>query len=195
MVGVSNPIMRADPRAGWRFIAGLGAGMALSTAVLAGPLLLLAAGAGQLPWSVRVGLAVALVAGLGLTDLRNHTPHVWRQVPQRLGRELIGRPGQLGLIWGFDLGLLVTTQKTSSLVWVGLAGAVLLGSPSTVVLALAASAALYWLAMSMLVITGDSFLAEPDWLVRRFGGWGGLTRRLAGAGLWGMGIGLVVMLP
>ncbi|MCQ0019727.1 hypothetical protein [Actinomadura madurae] len=36
------------------------------------------------------------------------------------------RPGFLGVVWGFDLGLLVTTQKAASLVWAGVAAVVLL---------------------------------------------------------------------
>jgi hypothetical protein len=35
-------------------------------------------------------------------------------------------PGQLGLVWGFDLALLVTTQKSTSLTWATLAAVSLL---------------------------------------------------------------------
>jgi hypothetical protein len=88
MVGVSNPIMRRDHREGWRFIAGFGAGLAVATAVLTGPLLLLSAAAHLAPQPVRAGMLVVLVLMLGVADLLNRTPHVWRQVPQRFAREL-----------------------------------------------------------------------------------------------------------
>jgi hypothetical protein len=105
------------------------------------------------------------------------------QVPQRFARELNDQPGRLGFIWAVDLGLIVTTQKTTSLLWIGLAGAVLLGTPATVVLTLAVAAALYGLGTAVLVITGDEFLTEPARL-GRLGGWAGASRRTAGvAGL------------
>ncbi|MFJ8544423.1 hypothetical protein ACIRFH_20790 [Streptomyces sp. NPDC093586] len=67
--------------------------------------------------------AVALVV-FGVADLANRTPHIWRQVPQEHVRTM--PPGMLGLTWGFDLGLLFTTQKSTSLTWGVLAAAVLL---------------------------------------------------------------------
>jgi hypothetical protein len=191
MVGVSNPIHRRDRRAGWRFIAGFGAGLAAATALLAGPLLLLAAVARLAPEPVRAGVLVALVVLLGVADLRGRTPHVWRQVPQRFARELDHLPGRLGFIWALDLGLLVTTQKTTSLLWIGLAGALLLGPPVTVVLTLAVATALYWLGTAVLVVTGDDFLVEPDRL-GRLGGWAGAARRVAGAAGLGLAGALVV---
>jgi hypothetical protein len=191
MVGVSNPIMRRDRRGGWRFIAGFGAGLAVAAALLAGPLLLLQALAQLAPEPVRIGLLVALVAALAVADVRNRTPHVWRQVPQRFAHELGHLPGRLGLIWAVDLGLLVTTQKTTSLLWIALAGAALLGTPATVVLTLAVAATVYWLSTAVLVVTGDDFLAEPDRVNRR-GGWGALARRAAGAAGLGLAATLVV---
>jgi hypothetical protein len=109
----------------------------------------------------------------------------------RLAHELRNLPGRLGFIWAFDLGLLVTTQKTTSLLWIGLAGAVLLGTPGTVVLTLAVGAALYWLAIAVLMVTGDAFITEPARL-RRYGGWGGTSRRLAGAAALGLAAALAV---
>jgi hypothetical protein len=194
MVGVSNPIMRHDRRAGGRFIAGFGAGLAAATAVLAGPLLLLSAAAHFAPQPVRVGVLAALVVLLAVADLFNRTPHVWRQVPQRFARELGHQPGRLGFVWAIDLGLLVTTQKTTSLLWIGLAGAVLLGTPATVVLTLVAAAFLYWLGTAVLVVTGDSLLAVPD-RIGRLGGWTGPARRLAGVAGLGLAAALVVTLP
>lgn len=195
MVGVSNPIHRGDRRAGWRFLAGFGAGLALATAVLTGPLLLLAAAASLVPETDRMVLLVALVVGLAAADLLNRTPHVWRQVPQRFARELHTQPGRLGLIWAFDLGLLVTTQKTTSLLWIGLAGVVLTTSPAAVVPVLAAAAGLYWLGVVTLTIAGDRLLSSPARLVEVLGGWAIGFRRAAGAAALGLAAVLVVTLP
>jgi hypothetical protein len=193
MVGVSNPMMRRGRTAGWRFIAGFGGGSAAATAVLVGPLLLLNAAAHLAPRPVRAAALVLLVVLLAGADLLNRTPHVWRQVPVRFAHELRDLPGRLGFIWAFDLGLLVTTQKTTSLLWIGLAGAVLLGTPGTVVLTLAVAAALYWLAIAVLAVTGDAFLTEPARLAR-LGGWGGVARRVAGAAGLGLAATLAVTL-
>src|SRR5690606_15173572 len=192
MVGVSNPIYQRDRRAGLRFIAGFGAGLAASVALLAGPLLLLSAAAGLMPAPVRVVLLVAVVALLAAADLLNRTPHVWRQVPQRFARDLSHLPGRLGFVWALDLGLLVTTQKTTSLLWIALAGAVLLGTPATVLFTLAVAAAVYWLTTTVLVVTGDNRLREPRRLAR-LGGWAGAARRLAGVAGLGLATALAVM--
>ncbi|MEN3359651.1 MAG: hypothetical protein V7637_3633 [Mycobacteriales bacterium] len=77
-----------------------------------------------LPLPARLWLVAAVCAVLAAADLANRTPHVWRQVPQRFVHQL--SPGTLGLVWGFDLGLLVTTQKVVSLLWAGIVAAVLL---------------------------------------------------------------------
>jgi hypothetical protein len=185
MVGVSNPIMRRDRRAGWRFVAGFGVGLVVAAGLLAGPLLLVSAAVRPVPQPVRAVVLLVLVALLAIADLLNRTPHVWRQVPQRLARDLDHQPGRLGLIWAIDLGLLVTTQKTTSLLWIALAGAVLLGTPATIGLTLAVIAAGYWLATTVLVVTGDAFITEP-YRLRRFGGWAGTVRRVAGAATLGV---------
>lgn len=193
MVGVSNPIMRRDRGEGWRFIAGFGAGLAVATALLSGPLLLLSAAARLAPPLVRAAILVVLVVALAIADLLNRTPHVWRQVPQRLARELNDQPGRLGFIWAVDLGLLITTQKTTSLLWIGLAGAILTGTPATAVLTLVAAAVLYGLGTAVLVLTGDDFLIEPARL-GQFGGWAGAARRAAGAAALGLAATLAVSL-
>jgi hypothetical protein len=193
MVGVSNPIMRRDRAGGWRFIAGFAGGLAVATGVVTAVLLPLSSLAGLAPEPVRAGVLVALVVALGLADILNRTPHVWRQVPQRLARELNHQPGRLGLIWAVDLGLMVTTQKTTSLLWIGLAGAVLHGTPAAVVLTVATAMSAYWLTTAILVVTGDDFLVEPDRL-GRLGGWAGTARRAAGAAGLGLAAGLAVSL-
>ena len=125
MAGVSGPLMRRRPADGARFLIGLALGGVLSGLLVA--LLLYVVGRGvhaALPETPRA-LALATVAlGFGIADLAGRTPHVWRQVPQVLVHRLA--PGFRGVVWGFDLGLLVTTQKAVSLVWVAIAAVVLL---------------------------------------------------------------------
>src|SRR5215470_4309524 len=110
MVGVSNPIMRRDRAGGRRFLAGFGLGLAVATGLVTAVLLPLHALAQLAPEPMRAGLLVALAVTLGLADILNRTPHVRRQVLQRLARELGHQPGRLGFIWAVDLGLWVTTQ-------------------------------------------------------------------------------------
>jgi len=125
MAGVAGPMWQQNRARGARFLTGLAVGGAVSGLVLAVPVFLVGRLAGQvLALPVRVGLVVTLAVGFGLADLTDRTPHVWRQVPQKLVRTLT--PGALGLTWGFDLGLLVTTQKTSSLLWLSIAAVTLL---------------------------------------------------------------------
>lgn len=190
MVGVSSPMMRADRGSGWRFIAGFGGGLATATVVLAAPLLLLTSAAGTLPEPLRVAVLAVLVVGFAVADLLDRTPHVGRQVPQRFARELRQQPGRLGLIWAFDLGLLVTTKKTTSLLWIGLAGAVLVGTPGFVVLTLAVAAATYWLMIAAVVVTMGSVSFDVTRLLDRLTRPTTLVRRLAG--LAGLGLAAVV---
>jgi hypothetical protein len=129
MAGVAGPMLRSRRGAGVSFLLGLAAGQLAAGAIL----VLLAYSAGDatravLPLWARLWLLVAACVLFGAADLANRTPHPWRQVPQRLIYRL--RPGPLGVAWGFDLGLLVTTQKVTSLIWTALAAGVLLG-PAT----------------------------------------------------------------
>jgi hypothetical protein len=138
MAGVAGPMLDRRRRQGVLFlvslaVGGIAAGLMLAVpAYLAGSALQAA-----LPRAGRVALLVAIATLLAVADLRNRTPHVSRQVPQRLVRLL--PPGVLGLVWGFDLGLLFTTQKVASLIWAALAAAILL-APSTAPVLLAAVA-------------------------------------------------------
>lgn len=124
MAGVAGPMLRSSRRSGLRFLVGLGAGGVVAGALLSvvtylfGELLRVA-----LPPQPRLWLLASACALLGLADLANRTPHAWRQVPQSLVRAL--PPGRLGLVWGFDLGLLFTTQKVVSLIWAAMAAVVL----------------------------------------------------------------------
>jgi hypothetical protein len=124
MAGVASPMLRSSRARGVRFLAGLAIGGAAGGMLLALPVYLLGTLAGHLPLPMRAGSLALACAGLGVADLLGRTPHVWRQVPQSLVRTL--EPGALGLAWGFDLGLLFTTQKTTSLIWGCLAAVVLL---------------------------------------------------------------------
>lgn len=150
MVGVSNPMLRNRPRQGWRFLAGFAGGLAVAAAAVSVPLLLLTSVAARVDETVRGLTLVALLVGLGVADLLNRTPHVWRQVPQRFVREL--PPGWLGFVWACDLGLLVTTQKTTSLLWIGLAGLVLAGSPLPVVLTVVLVSTVFGLGVAALTL-------------------------------------------
>lgn len=114
-----------------------------------------------------------ILISLAALDIANRTPHVWRQVPQRLVRELPA--GLLGLVWGADLGTLVSTQKTTSLIWGSLAARVLLDPSTAAVLAVAVSL------VATLVTGGSSHLPTAGFqlakpirtmvpLVRKFSG-------------------------
>ena len=71
----------------------------------------------------------------GLLDFIGRTPKWNRQTPATL-RQLSAFPR--GLTWGFDIGLMFTTVRTTSLTWVILLGAVLLPSANIGILTLAA---------------------------------------------------------
>ncbi|WP_089005265.1 hypothetical protein [Micromonospora viridifaciens] len=102
---------------------GLAVGGLVAGLVLAIPAYLVGSAVGQLvPEEGRVAALVALAVLFGTLDLLDRTPHIWRQVPQRLVRTLPA--GTLGTVWGIDLGLLFTTQKTTSLIWLATAGVV-----------------------------------------------------------------------
>jgi len=125
MAGVAGPMLERSKAHGTRFlsgllIGGLAASSLVATLVYAlGTMVSLVA-----PLPVREVMTAAVVLALGVADLMNRTPHVWRQVPQAFVRSL--PPGRLGLVWGFDLALLFTTQKSTSLTWATLAATGLL---------------------------------------------------------------------
>lgn len=179
MVGVSNPIMRANPQEGWRFLAGFAVGLAAAALTLLGPLLLLASAAGMIHPTVRTVLVIGVLLGFGIADLLNRTPHIWRQVPQRFAREL--QPGRLGLIWGYDLGLLFTTQKTTSLLWISLAGAVLTESPLLIAATVLLIVTLFGLAVAVATLMPNGVELTGTRLFQRIGHvWVVTARRASG---------------
>lgn len=138
MAGVASPMLRRTRTGGARFLTGLAVGGIAAGLLLSIPVYL----AGRLleavvPATGRTAGLVAVCLVLGIADVRNRTPHPWRQVPQALVRRF--PPGTLGLTWGFDLGLLVTTQKTTSLIWVAIAAAVLTGPSAAAALLVGAA--------------------------------------------------------
>jgi hypothetical protein len=148
-------MLRRSKAEGSRFLTGLMAGELVSAVFLATALYSLgAAVALVVPALTREVLLGIVVAGFGVADLRNRTPHVWRQVPQKFVRSMA--PGRLGLVWGLDLGLLFTTQKSTSLLWVALAAVGLL-SPASASLVLPVMAFISVLT----VVVRSVFLALP----------------------------------
>ena len=175
MAGVAGPMLRRSRPAAVRFLTGLAIGGVAAGLLLAVPTYLLGAMArGVLPEQARL-VALAVICGLfALADLASRTPHVWRQVPQRLQDVL--PPGALGAAWGFDLGLLVTTQKTSSLLWVMLAALVLV-DPDASGAVLAAAAAMAALVVAVATIRFDPFADSTGERARR---WFRNARRASG---------------
>ena len=187
MAGVAGPMLERSRASGARFLAGLGVGGAAAGLVLSVPVYLAGQLAGRyLSLPVRAWLLVGLAVAFGLADLFGHTPHVWRQVPQQLVRTL--PPGALGLAWGFDLGLLVTTQKTSSLLWLSVA-AVALFDPGL------APAAL--VGVSLVATVGIVVLSMTAWAVAMRGGvdwtWIRRTRWATGSTMVAAGLGTMVV--
>jgi hypothetical protein len=151
MVGVTSPMLREHRTDSVRFLLGLAAGGLAAGLVVALVAYLIGSAVHVLvPAQGRLLLLAGTCATLGTADLLNRTPHVWRQVPQALVRVL--PPGLLGTVWGFDIGLLFTTQKVVSLVWVAFA-AVVLVQPSSAPGVLVAMAALSCLTIAILSLT------------------------------------------
>jgi Na+/citrate or Na+/malate symporter len=154
MAGVAGPMLQERRWHAVRFLVALAVGGVAAGLVLAVPMYLVGSALHHvLPRPGRVALLAAVVVVFAVADLLNRTPHVSRQVPQRLVREL--PPGVLGLVWGFDLGLLFTTQKTVSLIWASMAAAILL-APATAPVLLA-------------VVAFTATAAVSAWSMTRFG--------------------------
>ncbi len=132
MAGVAGPMLRNRRGAGARLLAGLLAGELAAGVVLAVAAFLLGTGLrATMPLQARLSAVAVVCALFAAADLANRTPRVQRQVPESLIWRL--PPGTLGLAWGFDLGLLFTTQKAVSLIWAAIAATVLLSPLAAVV--------------------------------------------------------------
>jgi len=125
MAGVAGPMLRTRRAAGARLLVGLLVGEIAAGVLLAVPAFLAGEGLRALfGLQARLWAVAAVCVFFGVADLMDRTPRTWRQVPEELIDKL--PPGSLGLVWGFDLGLLFTTQKAVSLIWVAIAATVLL---------------------------------------------------------------------
>jgi hypothetical protein len=130
--------MLADSSAaGTRFLLGLTAGSLAGSVVLAAAGVTAGLGLADVGMTLgfRRAALIAVAIALGGADVTNRTPQLARQVPQRLVRELA--PGALGAVWGFDLGLVVTTKKVTSLWWLAIIGLILV-QPQLLVVAVPA---------------------------------------------------------
>lgn len=123
MVGVSSPLLGRDARAGVRLLLGLVLGTSMATAVIALAVQLLSSAVEWLPYRLP-GAYLALLV-FGVLDLGGLTPQAHRQTPQQLVRQLSS--GILGVVWGFDIGLVVTTLKVTSLLWAASAWFIIAG--------------------------------------------------------------------
>ena len=124
MAGVTGPLARRDKHVAIHFVVGLAAGYVVAGVILS--LAIESAGvAANALLTAGARLAAVVMACLVLLtlDAIGRTPQWPRQVPVRLFGLL--RPGILGFAWGLDLGILVTTRKNSSAVWLLVIGATL----------------------------------------------------------------------
>jgi len=187
MAGVAGPMFLRSRFDGVRFLAGLATGGAAAGLALAVPVFLLGRLAvGVLPAPMPVVLLVCVAGVLGVADLTDRTPHVWRQVPQRLIHSL--SPGLLGLTWGFDLGLLVTTQKATSLLWLTIAGITLLrpASAPAVLVGISLVATIGITGLTLGGVWKRVMEGGMDW------SWIRRTRRVTGAAMLLAALGLIL---
>jgi hypothetical protein len=125
MVGVAGPLWKRDRRRATVLLVGLTLGQALGGSIIAATVWAVGSALGSLLSLDQRLLVWGLICGIvGLADLIQHTPQVARQVSKGLMHVLPAFP--LGVVWGVDLGLMVTTRKTTSLMWAALAGVLLL---------------------------------------------------------------------
>jgi hypothetical protein len=128
MAGVAGPLLRSNTRMGIRFLSGLLVGEAMAGTLLAVPAYLLSSTLRPLlPVADRLWAVAVVSLALAAADFANRTPQLSRQVPQTLIYQL--PYGTLGVTWGIDLGLLFTTRKTASLIWVAIVAGILLSPP------------------------------------------------------------------
>jgi hypothetical protein len=113
MVGVSDPTRSSNELRA--FVQWYWTGSALGTLTTVGFVFSVVWGTGlRLPLPIVISTTLLF----GTLDLIGKTPMAQRQTPQRLIR--FPNASVRGLVWGFDIGLLWSTRKTSSLIWSGL---------------------------------------------------------------------------
>ena len=168
MVGVASPLYRVPGAV--RFYAAFAVGLLVAAAVLSMALVPANLAFAIAPESWRTCGFLVLVLILAILDLRKRTPHLKRQVPQRFG--LQGLPmGALGFVYGADVGLLVTTIKVTSLLWVAIAGAVMLASSGAVVAALITAAVVHGLVIVLLSAFDQRSVSDLYFWGWRAAGW------------------------
>jgi hypothetical protein len=164
MAGVAGPRLRSHRGEGVRLLIGLVLGRLAAGVALSVPAYLLARAAhATFGAPARLWLAAVACASFAAFDLADRTPHPWRQVPQSLIHRL--PPGTLGVAWGVDLGLLFTTQKVASLIWVSIAGSVLL-DPATAAAVPVVVAAMAGAGEVALSVAGPRWYGSGSRLVR-----------------------------
>lgn len=116
MVGVTSPLFRhGDIRGGLALAGWYVVGTALAGAVVFGAVTVVSVGVSALPSETRYLVVAPCLVVLLVLDLLGRTPRVDRQTFQRLSHL---PPAVRGFVWGVDIGLLFTTIKVTSLVWV-----------------------------------------------------------------------------
>lgn len=174
MAGVAGPLLRHSRSGGLRFLIGLALGSAAGGLVLALPVYVIGSAVDSVvPRPARLLALLVICVALGVADLLQRTPHVWRQVPQSLARTL--PPGSRGLAWGFDLGLLFTTIKSTSLIWASMA-ALLLLRPSMAAGVLVAMTVTVALTAAVASLHGAESRISSHWAAK----WLTPTRRASG---------------
>lgn len=171
MVGVAAPMTRRNRQSGMLFIAFLASGYLLSAAIVALTLSLLAdavarSGLSEFAPIVAVGLALMV----GVADATGRTLEWRRQVPERLVNRL--SPHLLGVTWGLDLGAIITTRKTTGLIWFAMFGAAALQPRSA------------WFVPILYAATASAVVATKSVVALRSSGWSpigphGRRRRIA----------------
>jgi len=147
MVGVASPLFRV--RGAIKFHAGFALGNLSSALFLSALLIPVSLVVASIALPIRAAVVTAIIVVCAILDSLDRTPQRRRQVPQRFG--LQGLPyGHLGFVYGVDVGLHATTQRTSSLGWVAIGASVIFGPPGVVAATLLTAAAIHSLTTVLL---------------------------------------------
>lgn len=153
MAGVASPMIREAEVPIWswaRLFLGLLFGLTISSGFV-GLMATFASYALDGFRSYAVFVVAALGIALAVSDARDRTWQIIRQVPQRFVRLL--PPGRLGFVWGLDLGTLFSTQRATSLGWFVLAGTIVAGENLPLISVLCFIWA-YWIAIVVASFAG-----------------------------------------